>query len=104
MEIIQSKDNNDDYYINRTIMVPENDGLNSFYKVINHTDKMFCIRKIKTETNLYKTNFDEITNEATKVYQAKLSDDFENENIKKIRKTSIHKYSVIYCSLVQYEV
>jgi hypothetical protein len=44
---------------------------------------MFCIRKIKTETNLYKTNFDEITNEATKVYQAKLSDDFENENIKK---------------------
>ncbi len=104
MEIIQSKDNDDNYYINRTIMFPESDGLNSFYKVIKHTDKMFCIRKIKTETNLYKTNYDEITNEVTKVYQAKLSDEFENEKIRKIRKPSINKYSVIYCSFVQYEV
>lgn len=104
MEIIQSKDNDDNYYINRTIMFPESDGINSFYKVITHTDKMFCIRKIKTETILYKTVYDEITNEDTKVYQAKLSDEFANEQIRKIRKTSINKYSIIYCPFVQYEV
>ena len=104
MEIIQSKDNTDDDYINRTIMFPESDGINSFYKVITHTNKMFCIRKIKTETKLYKTMYDEITNEKTKVYQAKLTDEFEDEKIREIRKTSIHNYSVIHCSFVQYEV
>jgi len=105
MEIIESQDNDDNYYINRIIMIPDSDRLNSFYKVVKCTDKMFCIRKIKTDTNLYKINYDKFTNEVTsKVYQAKLSDEVENEKIKTIRKTSINKYSVIYCSIVQYEV
>lgn len=104
MEIIQSNDNDDNYYVNRTIMVPESNGLNSFYKVIKHTDKMFYLRKIKTETKLYKINYDEITNEESNVYEAKLSDEFENDTLKKIRKTSITKYPVIFCVIVQYEV
>ncbi len=104
MEIIQNKDNDDSYYINRTIMIPDSNGLNNFYKVIKHTNKMFYIRKIKVETTLYKTNYDEITNEATKIYQAKLLEDFESEKLKRIRKTNINNYSVIYCSIVQYEV
>ena len=101
MEIVQSEDND---YTNRIIMIPKKNELNSFYKVINHTDKMFCIRKIITETNLYKTNYDEITNEESNIYEAKLSDEFENEKIIKIRKTSINKYPIIYCSIVQYEI
>lgn len=103
MEIIQNTNNDFEYYINRTIMFPGSNGFNSFYKVITHTDKMFCIRKIKTETKLYKTNYDETTNTNSNIYEVKLSDEFDNEKIRKIRKTSIHKYPVIYCSIVQYE-
>lgn len=65
---------------------------------------MCCIRKIKTETKLCKINYDEITKEESKVYEAKLTEDFENDSVKKIRKTSINKYPVIYCPIVQYEV
>lgn len=98
MQVIHYEDNDDNYYINRIIMIPEMNGLNSFYKVITHTNKMFCIQKLKTETSLYKTNED------SNVYQAKILDEFENEKIRKIRKTSIDKYPVIYCVIVQYEI
>ncbi len=104
MEIIQIKNNNDNDYINTTIMIPDSNGLNSFYKVIKYTDKMFCLKKIKTDTNLHKINYDEITNKKTNVYQAKLLDEFENDKIKKIKKTSINKYPIIYCTIIQYEV
>lgn len=104
MEITITTITHDDYYINRTIMISEKDGLNSFYKVIKHTDKMFYIKKIKTETKLIKTYYDDNNNEESKVYEAKLSDEFENDNIKKIKKTSINKYSVIFCLIVQYKV
>ena len=79
MDIIQNKVNDYNCYINTTIMIPDSDGLNSFYKVIKDTEKMFYIRKIYTETILYKTIFDEITKQESKIYQAKLSHDFDNE-------------------------
>jgi len=106
MEVIQSNYNDDDdnLYINRIIMIPERDGFNHFYKIVSHTTKMFCVRKILAETNLYNTIYDEITNEESKIYEAKITDEFENNKIKKIRKTSINKYPVIYCKIVQYEV
>ena len=104
MEIIQNKDNNDDYYIGTTIMIRDRNGLNSFYKVIKYIDEMFYIRKIKTETNLYKINHNEIKNKQSNVYEAKLLDEFENEKFKKIKKINIHKYPIIYCSIIQYEV
>lgn len=34
MEIIQPKDTEYEYFINRTIMIPERNGLNNFYQVI----------------------------------------------------------------------
>lgn len=108
MEITSLNYDSDAEYINKIIMIPNSDGaLNSFYKIIRFTDKMFHLKKMKDETTLKKTYFDEEDNRDTNIYEAKILDEFYSpENIidKRIRKTNITKYPVIIVSFVQYEI
>ena len=58
MEITPLVYDSDAEYINQIIMIPNSDGaLNSFYKIIRFTDKMFHLKKMKDETKLKKTYF-----------------------------------------------
>lgn len=103
MEVIHYETENNEYYINSIVMIPnkEND-MNGFYKIIKFSDHFFHLRKMKCETRMCKMN----DNTKTKVYEAIISTEFEEDNhCKKIRKTSINqKYPIILCSVVQYEV
>jgi hypothetical protein len=108
MEISPTKYENDEQYINRIIMIPDYDGaLNSFYKIIRSTNKMFCLKKMKAETKFIKTYFDKDENTDTNIYEAKISDKFYNISNtidRRIRKTNVNKYSVIITSFIQYKV
>jgi hypothetical protein len=108
MEITPLVYDSDEEYINQIIMIPNSDGaLNSFYKIIRFTDKMCHLKKIKDETILKKTYFDEENNRDTNIYEAKILKEFVTpENIidKRIRKINIKNYSVIFVSFVQYEI
>jgi len=82
-------------YINRRIMMMDKDGKrNSFYRVVRSTDKMFCLRRLKCETKMVRPN----------TYEAKISNEYEAEKERRIRKANIVKYSQIYCLFVQYEI
>lgn len=110
MEIIHYETDDYDSFINNIIMIPEkNNNLNGFYKIIKSTPNFFCVKKMKCQTNLIKTYNNDDSNTESKIYEATIMLDFENETendtYKKIKKTSINKkYPVIYTSVVQYEV
>lgn len=105
MEIEPITDAEDSFYVNRIIMIKDKDGKqNSFYKVIRFTNKMFVIRKIKTQTVLTKRYTDD-NSTLVNVFNVKISDEFEPEyKEKKIKKTCVSKYPIIYTYLVQYEI
>ncbi len=103
----------EDYCLGRIIMVPDKDYilyhdiLYSFYKIFKITDKMFYIKKMKSETKFIKMSEDEKTNTPTKIYEAVISKDFDedtNKSIRRIKKENITNYSITICSIVQYEV
>lgn len=98
-----SIDNYDDF-MNRVVMIPEkNTGINGFYKIIKSTGSFFCVRKMKCQTTLLTTDLE--CGIITKKYQAIVSEHFDDEIYKKIKKTSINKkYPEIICSIVQYEI
>jgi hypothetical protein len=104
----------EDYCIGRIIMVPykddilsDDDILYSFYKIVKITDKMFYIKKMKSETKFIKMCEVEEGNTPTKIYEAVISKDFDEDSDKserRIKKENITKYSISICSIVQYEV
>ena len=110
MEVIHYETNDYDSFMNNIIMIPErNNRLNGFYKIIKSTPNFFYVQKMKCETKLVKTinNEDLDSKKETKIYEAIISLDFEDESepCKKIRKSSVQKkYPLIYTSIVQYEV
>lgn len=108
MEISPIEYDNIEDYINKIIMIPDLDGgLYSFYRIIRMTEKMACLKKMRDETILKKTYIDEDDNTETKVYEAKIIDDYQcycHAVDKMIRKTNIKKYRVPIVSIVQYEI
>ncbi len=104
----------EDYCIGRIIMVPykddilsDDDILYSFYKIVKITDKMFYIKKMKSETKFIKMCEVEEGNTPTKIYEAVISKDFNEDSGKSertIKKENITKYSISICPIVQYEV
>lgn len=77
---------------------------NSFYKVIKITEKMFYTKKMKTQTELIKTWTDEDLS-VVNTYKAQIFEEFEPDvKEKKIRKTDINNYPIIYTRIVQYDV
>jgi hypothetical protein len=108
MEVIPYETENYDNYINSIVMVPESDnGMNGFYKIIkSSSNNFFLLKKMKCETKLVKTNETKNSNIEKKIYEAIISNDFENDKrYKKIKKTSINKkYPLIICSVVRYEI
>lgn len=88
------------YYINQTIMVPEENGLNGFYQITKYSKKQFIIRRLKSDTRLCKKK-----NENTgDIYEARVFNEFDGENIRHIDKDTIGEYPVIYANFIQYEV
>lgn len=95
MEEYDEKDN----YINRRIMMLDKDGKrNSFYRVVRNTEKMFCLRRLKCETKMVREDNASIT------YEAKISNEYEAEKERRIRKANIVKYHQVYCLFVQYDI
>ncbi len=97
----------EDYIIGRTIMVPEKNGLYSFYKIIKITNKIFYVIKMKHETKLIKTIEDKENQILTRTYEAIISKEIDNEGDKinrRIKKENITNYSITLVSIVQYEV
>lgn len=95
MEEYDEKDN----YINRRIMMLDKDGKrNSFYRVVRSTEKMFCLRRLKCETKIVRED------NVTTTYEAKISNEYEAEKERRIRKANIVKYSQVYCLFIQYEI
>jgi hypothetical protein len=88
------------YYINQTIMVPEENGLNGFYQIIECVNKQFTIRRLRSESRLFK-NKNEDTGD---IYEARIFNDFDGENFRYIDKDAISEYPVIYANFIQYEV
>lgn len=86
-------------YINRRIMMLDKDGKhNSFYRVVRSTKKMFCLRRLKCETKIVRED-----NMLT-TYEAKISNEYEADKERRIRKANITKFSQIYCMIVQYDI
>ena len=93
-------------YLNSIIKIEDKDGKqNSFYKVVKITDKMFYARKLKTETKLIDTYTETDTHIDTdkeieihvKKYETRILDEFEESSKeKRIKKTNIQNYSVVY--------
>ena len=104
MEIIPLEMNDDNYYVGQIIMIPDKDGkMNSFYKIIKFTNKMFYTKKMKVDTTLVRYDDEEMTN----TYEAKITNDFDNNDkkYKIVKKTSVNtKYPIIICGIVIYEV
>ena len=100
MEVIPYQTDNYDEFINNIVMIPEKDYLtNGFYKIVKASDTFFYARKMNCQTKLIHMD------EKKKIYQAIISDEFENDVFKKIKKTSINKkYPVIITNVVQYEI
>jgi len=100
MEVLPYDTTVHDEFINNIVMIPEKDYLtNGFYKIIKSSGDFFYVRKINCETKLIDDN-----QAKKKIYQAIILDGFENNVLRKIKKTSIHKkYPVIIASVVQYE-
>jgi len=95
---MEEYDENDNY-INRRIMMLDKDGKhNSFYRVVRSTEKMFCLRRLKCETKIIRED-----NMLT-TYEAKISNEYEAEKERRIRKANIVKYEQVYCLFVQYEI
>jgi hypothetical protein len=91
---MEEYDENDNY-INRNIMMPNKDGKhNSFYRVVRSTNKMFCLRRLKCATTMLRPT----------TFEVKISNEYEDEKERRIRKANIVKYQWIYCSIVQYEI
>ena len=106
MEQIPYEINHYEQYVNSIIMIPNKDNkLNNFYKIIQSTKTYFFVKKMKCETKLVNTNDNNDNNEASKIYEVSISSEFENDILKRVKKTSIgNKYPIIICSVVQYEV
>ncbi len=115
MEQIPYEINHYEQYVNSIIMIPNKDNkLNSFYKIIQSTKTYFFVKKMKCETKLVNPtdNIDNSDNSnnneynvPTKIYEVYISSEFENDILKRVKKTSIgNKYPIIICSVVQYEV
>ncbi len=76
-------------------MMPDKYGKhNSFYRVVRSTNKMFCLRRLKCTTTMLRPT----------TFEVKISNEYEDEKERRIRKANIVKYQWIYCSLVQYEI
>ena len=88
------------YYINQTIMVPEENGINGFYQIIECVNKQFTIRRLRSETRLSKKKNEETDD----IYEARIFNDFDGENFRYIDKDAIGEYPIIYVNFVQYEV
>lgn len=105
MELTPFEIDDDKYYIGQIIMIPDKERkTNSFYKIIKFSNKMLYTKKMKVDTTLVK--YDD--KEMTKTYEAKITDEFENNesnNYKMVKKTSVNKkYPIIICCVVKYEV
>ena len=95
---MEEYDENDNY-INRRIMMLDKDGKhNSFYRVVRSTNKMFCLRRLKCVTKILRED-----NMLT-TYEAKISNEYEDEKERRIRKANIVKYEQVYCLFIQYEI
>jgi len=95
---MEEYDENDNY-INRRIMMLDKDGKhNSFYRVVRSTEKMFCLRRLKCETKIVRED-----NMLT-TYEAKISNEYDADKERRIRKANIVKYEQVYCLFVQYEI
>ena len=91
---MEEYDENDNY-INRRIMMLDKDGKhNSFYRVVRSTNKMFCLRRLKCVTKMLRPN----------TFEAKISNEYEDEKERRIRKANKVKYSQICCLFIQYEI
>lgn len=88
------------YYMNQTIMVPEENGINGFYQIIECVNKQFTIRRLRSETRLSKKKNEETGD----IYEARIFNNFDGENFRYIDKDAISEYPVIYVNFVQYEV
>lgn len=98
MDEYDEYDENDNY-INRRIMMLDKDGKhNSFYRVVRSTKKMFCLRRLKCSTKIVRED-----NMLT-TYEAKISNEYEADKERRIRKANIVKYEQVYCLFVQYEI
>lgn len=106
MDVIPFETNNYAYFLNNIVMIPEKEcGLNGFYKIVSCSEKFFFAKKMNYETKLVKTIVDANCQTETKTYEAIISSEFDNDIIKKIKKTSVNKkYPVVICSVVRYEV
>ena len=93
---MEEYDENDNY-INRIFMVPHRPH-NRFYRIVRSTDKMFCLRRLKCETKIVRED-----NMLT-TYEAKISNEYEADKERRIRKANITKFSQIYCMIVQYDI
>lgn len=95
MEVIPYISDNAADYLNSIIMVPNKSlKINDFYKITGITDKFFIAQRMKCITTQCNAN----------TYEAKISDEFEDEPCKKIKKTSINrKYPIIITRIVRYE-
>lgn len=100
MEVIHYQTDNYHDFLNNIVMIPGNDNeFNVFYKIIKSSPSFFYARKMKCQTKLIEMHGNK------KIYQAIVSDEFESDVFKKIKKTSINKiYPVIIASVVQYQV
>lgn len=96
-----------DEYMNNIVMIPDKiQGWNGFYKIVESpSEHYFYVQKIKCETKrVYKNDLEE-TSSKTKTYEAILSSEYENEEKKKIKKSSVQKkYPIIICNIVRYEI
>lgn len=100
MEIIPYDTDNYDDFLNNIVMIHEkHNSLNGFYKIIKSTEKFFYAKKMNCQTELVEMKCNK------KIYKATILNDFENDVLKKIKKTSINKtYPLIFATIVQYEL
>ena len=107
MDLAPYEIDNYDSYVGSVVMVPSKySDLNHFYKIVKVTKDFFYIKKMKFDTKLASTTYDDC-NKLTKKYEATISSDFDDEitSCKKIKKSSLNKkYPLIICSVVTYEV
>lgn len=91
-------------YIGKTIMMPDSNNLNAFYKVLELTNDKYTLRQLKCDTKLIRKLIDEDCDIVGEVYEAKIFDEYSTGSFIFIDKKSISEYPVIYVPIVQYEI
>ena len=91
-------------YIGKTIMMPDSNNLNAFYKVLELTNDKYTLKQLKCDTKLIRKLIDEDCDIVGEVYEAKVFDEYATDTLIFIDKKSISEYTVIYVPIVQYEI